>query len=98
MNIERVTRVLGYQQVAAAGTVSAFNLTVPPDREKLRPKWAVIQAEAQALRFRDDGIDPTTSVGMLIPAGTSIDYTGDLSKIRLINAVAGAIANVSYYA
>lgn len=94
---DRMTRALGYQQVNAAGTAATFNLTVPTNRENIKPRFAVIQAEAQALRYRDDGVDPTATVGMLIPSGTSIDYTGDFNKIRLINATAGAIANISYY-
>jgi len=98
MSKDKITVCLGYQQVAAAGTVAAFNLTPPANRQGLSPTWCLIQAETQALRYRDDGQDPTTSVGMLIPAGTTLEYTGNVLGIRLINATAGAIANISYYA
>lgn len=95
----RITTPLGYQQVNAAGTAAAFSLSLPgATNNGATPRFAVIQAETQGLRYRDDGTDPTTAVGMLIPAGDSIEYFGPLSKLRLINATAGAIANVSYYA
>lgn len=58
----------------------------------------MIQAETEPLRWRDDGVAPTASVGMLIDAGQTLVYTGNLSAIRLIAAEAGAIANIAYYA
>lgn len=100
MGLKNTTYCYGYQQVAAGGTVAAFGLTIPsaPGNSPTAPTYAIIQAEAQALRWRDDGVDPTTTVGMTIPAGGELRYDGDLKKIRLINATAGAIANISYYA
>ena len=83
----------GYRQVTS--TASAFGLPTPP----AGTRRAVIQAEAQALRWRDDGTNPTASVGMTIPAGGELRYDGaDMSLIKLIAASAGAIANVAYYA
>lgn len=94
-----VTTCFGFQQVNAAGTAAAFSLTVPGVANNgPTPRWALIQAETQGLRWRDDGTDPTTSVGMLIPAGQTLEYYGPLSRLRLINATAGAVANVTYYA
>lgn len=96
MSLKNITKCIGYTQVAAASTVAAFNLTIPTT--SLRPTMARIQAEAQDLRYRDDGTDPTATVGMVIKAGTSLDYDGDLINIRLINGTAGAICNYSLYA
>lgn len=100
MGLKNTTACYGFQQVAAASTVTPFSLTVPlaPTTSPTPPTYAIIQAEAQALRWRDDGTDPTTTIGMTIPAGGELRYDGDLKKIRLVNAVAGSIANVSYYA
>jgi hypothetical protein len=81
----------GYDQVTATG--AAFALPAVP----AAADSAVVQAEAQALRWRDDGTAPTATVGMLIPAGTSQTFQGDLSTLRFIAATAGAILNVSYY-
>lgn len=99
MGLKNTTNCLGYQQVAAGGTVAAFNLTIPAaaSNKGVAATYVILQAEAQALRWRDDGVDPTTTVGMTIPAGGELRYDGDLRAIRLINGAAGAIANISYY-
>lgn len=83
----------GYRQVTA--TVAAFALPTPP----AGTRRTVIQAEAQGLRWRDDGTDPTAAIGMLIPSGGELRYDGaTIGALKLIAAAAGAIANISYYA
>jgi len=59
--------------------------------------YAMLQAEGQAMRWRDDGQDPTPTVGMRLDATGELRYDGDLSKFRIIGEAAGAILNVSYY-
>ena len=82
----------GYQRVTS--TASAFGMPSPP----AGARRAIIQAEGQALRWRDDGQAPTASVGMTIPAGGELRYDGaDMSALRLIAATSGAIANIAYY-
>lgn len=87
-----VYTALGYRQVTATGTV--FTLpTVPAGTRR-----TIIQAEAQAIRWRDDATDPTATVGMTIAAGGELRYDGaSAGAFRGIAAVAGAIANISYY-
>lgn len=48
--------------------------------------------------WRDDGVDPTTTVGMLLVAGAVLEYSGDLAKIRFIAASSEITLNVSKYA
>lgn len=87
-----VYTALGYRQVTV--TSGAFPLPTPP----AGTRRAIIQAEAQALRWRDDGTDPTATVGMTIPAGGELRYDGaSMTAIKLIAATAGAIANIAYY-
>lgn len=83
----------GYQQISAA-TLAASTALTPPTGARV----AQINVEAQAVRWRDDGVAPTATVGMLAPVGTTFEYDGDLTAIRLIAATAGTILNVSYYA
>lgn len=83
---------LGYQQITDVS--ASVGLTSPPAGAKA----AIIQAEDQAVRWRDDGVAPTDSVGMLIPAGSELVYDGAMSSIRFIEAAAGATLNVSFYA
>jgi len=58
---------------------------------------AMIQAETQNVRWRDDGTDPTASVGMIIAAGDILMYTGDFSEIKLIEVTGSAKLNITYY-
>ena len=82
---------LGFQQITSLASSTA--LTVPGGAT-----LAVIQAEGADVRWRDDGTAPTATVGMLLPAGAELRYTGALAALRLIQASAGATVNVSYYA
>ncbi|MBR8228111.1 hypothetical protein KDX05_07270 [Burkholderia vietnamiensis] len=81
---------VGYQQITNLTT--ATSLMVPTGA-----RIAAIQAEAGTLRYRDDGVAPTATVGMVVGASGSVNYTGSLAAVQLIAATAGAIANVSYY-
>jgi len=65
---------------------------------KQQPTIAIIIPETQAVRWRDDGTDPTSTVGMPLAAGVALQYDGDLTKIRFIESTAGAKLNISYYA
>jgi hypothetical protein len=93
-----VTSCLGYQQIATL--TSATGLTTPTtDANGLNctPAFALIVAETAAVRWRDDGVAPTASVGMPLAVGVPLQYDGDLSKIQFIQQTAGAKLNISYY-
>jgi hypothetical protein len=81
---------IGYEQITSLG--SATGLTVPANAI-----YAILQAEAQVLRYRDDGTDPTASVGMMLYPGGSFTYNADLTAIKFIQADSGGILNVLYY-
>jgi hypothetical protein len=91
MGLKQTTSCLGYQQITDAST--AVGLTIPTGAN-----FAMIVCEAQSVRWRDDGISPTTTVGMPLSVGVDFSYDGDLHRIKFIAAVAGAIINISYYA
>lgn len=95
MGLKQTTACLGYQQIEVL--TSSVGLTLPTTGG-VQPVYAIIQAEAQAVRWRDDGAAPTASIGMTIPAGSELRYDGDLTKIRFIEVTATAKLNVSYYA
>lgn len=97
--LKTLTSRLGYQQIIAPATSTA--LTVPTtDLQGLsaKPAIAVISVETQGVRWRDDGVAPTATIGMPLSAGATFVYDGDLTQIRFIQQVAGAILNISYYA
>ena len=58
---------------------------------------AVFVPEAQAIRYRDDGTAPTATVGQPVAVGTSVTYTGTLSKVQVISQTSGAKLNVLFY-
>lgn len=58
---------------------------------------ALIQALNQNIRLRDDGTNPTTTVGFRVHAGESIWYIGDMLALRMIGEAAGAEINILAY-
>jgi hypothetical protein len=98
MNLKAVTTCMGYQQITTLS--SATNLTVPqrtPNGLNAQPVFALIVAEGQAVRWRDDGTSPSASVGMPLAVGIPLQYDGDLTNIKFIEQVGGAKLNISYY-
>lgn len=104
---------LGYEQIdVAADAVVGLN---PPKKATI----CLLIVEGGSVRWRDDGIDPTADVGMFLREGLTVSgggeggigYTGDLTKLRFIQAdesgplsaettprgAGGAKLNVSYY-
>lgn len=80
----------GYQQITSLA--AATLLSVPSGAT-----MAVIEAETQSVRWRDDGTNPTASVGHVLLPGDVFVYTGNLAGIRFIEVTASAKLSVSYY-
>lgn len=99
MNVKAITSCLGYQQITSLS--AAAGLTVPTKDPvtgaNVKANFALITAEAQDLRWRDDGVDPTASVGMPLAAGVTLQYDGDLGRIKFIEQTGGGKLNISYY-
>lgn len=98
ITLKAVTSCFGYQQITSLS--ASTGLTVPTiDATGLnaKPSIAIITPEGQAVRWRDDATAPTASVGMPLAVGVTLQYDGDLSKIRFIEQVGGAKLNISYY-
>ena len=91
MGLKSTTVCLGYQQITSLSTAKA--LTVPAGAT-----MALIAPDTKDVRWRDDGTAPTSSVGMPLVVGTTLNYDGDLNRIRFIETAASAVLNVSYYA
>jgi hypothetical protein len=87
---------LGYEQITSLSTavgLGAITVNIPNDTI-----MALIQAESQGVRWRDDGIAPTATVGMMLAAGQTFSYTTpDFTQIQFIQITPSAILNVSYY-
>ncbi len=87
---------VGYEQLTSLG--SAAGLTAA---KYDNAHCALIQAEDQDVRWRDDGTDPTAAIGMILheddEAGLLFWYWGDLSAIKFFETAGSAKLNVSYY-
>jgi len=99
INLKAITVCIGYQQITDLS--SAVGLTVPErDNSGLRqmPTIALITPYTNNVRWRDDGVSPTGSVGMPLAAGVTLQYDGNLKAIKFINNGGSAELNISYYA
>ena len=92
--VQGVLAPAGYEQITAIGTSTAKALSYS---SYPAAAMALTQAEGDALRWRDDGTDPTSSVGMELADGDSIWYYGDLESLKVIATTGTGILNVSYY-
>ncbi len=82
---------LGYQQIV--GLAAATALT-PPAGTVI----CIITPETQAVRWRDDGVDPTAAIGYPLAVGIELECTIQvMTAIKFIQQVASATLNISYY-
>jgi len=82
---------LGYQRITDLTGSTGF--TIPDGTSHV-----LVVVEAQAVRWRDDGSDPTATIGMPLSAGDTMEYDGSkIPLVRFIEVVGGAILNISYY-
>ena len=82
----------GYEQITSLS--SAASLTIPPNAT-----MALVQAETQPVRWRDDATAPTSSVGMILYPGNVVQLNTkkQLTNFRAIQTAASAKLNVVYY-
>lgn len=84
----------GYQQLTSDQLASAVGLTVPSGATRV-----VIQNNgAIAIRWRNDGVDPTADTGQRLSQGNGgMDITSNLSSYKFIREAEGAAADCVYY-
>lgn len=91
-NMASVLTSLGYAQFPLSMT-AAVEIDPPVGTRLMLLK---VEGDAQA-RFRDDGVDPTATVGMPLFGGESTTYDARVNNMRVIASAAGAILNVIFY-
>lgn len=92
---------LGYVQMAAGVASTATGLQSIP----VGAKYVWIVPTTQGVRFRDDSVSPTASIGMPIAADQGVIYAAQVSEgsdlsslgFKIIEQTAGAVINLSYY-
>lgn len=81
----------GYEQLTSLAAAAGL-AAIPAGA-----KFAIIQPESQNVRWRDDAVDPTAAVGMIIVANDTMIYSGPLASLKFIQTAASAKINVIYY-
>lgn len=92
---------LGFQTLtvssAAVGLTRPTEAAVSGATKPVNANYAYITVETNAVRWRDDGTDPTAGVGSPVAAGATLIYDGDLSTIKFIRQSADATLTIAYY-
>lgn len=93
---------LGQVQITGIDTVAAGLGTIPAGA-----KWARVTCEVADVRWRDDGVAPTATVGQILraidgvfplPEGACVyEVFTKLSGIKFIGITPGAILDVAFY-
>lgn len=87
----RAERSMGYVQLTSLA--AATGLTIPDGTSLI-----IIQPQTQAVRWRDDGTDPTATVGYPLAVGSELRYTSaSFPRLRFIEQAASATLNVVFY-
>lgn len=92
VSIKAFEKPLGYEQILTATLAVATQLNKPA-----YTKVAYVQVEGGQVRYRDDGVNPTAAIGMLLVDGAVLEYSGDLSTLKFITESGTPKLNVSYY-
>lgn len=96
MFADRQLQSLGFKRIA---TITSTVVALPDIPKKAA--YAYIQADGGDLRWRDDGTDPTATVGHLLAMNEDHWYTVDRLPIRFIrdtDEVEVTNLHVTYYA
>jgi len=83
---------LGYHQFTNLSTVINLQAVIPS-----LATYAIISVENSDIRWRDDGNNPTASVGFPFLSGQTMLFAGNLSALKFIQQTTGAVLNVSFY-
>lgn len=86
--------VLGYCQlsVTTAVLVSTCSGGIPGGATR-----AYVTPETAAIRWRDDGTAPTTTVGYPVAIGAQLIYYGNLPTLQVIAQSGTSTVNIAFY-
>lgn len=91
---------IGIQNALSATTTTAVALTLPTGQ----PSHAIIQVAGNSIRWRADGTAPTATAGILVSAGSNIefmdlasDWGGVISNFRAIGISGTATLEVAFF-
>lgn len=88
-----------YEEIAVSSTAKSFTMATAFPDGAVGASLAVVTVEDDAVRYRDDGLNPTATVGHLARVNTGLNVCGENSirRIRMIRQTTDADVHVSYY-
>lgn len=90
---------MAYEQLTISSTALPFTATVYSPAGQFPADMAQFTVETNALRYRDDGLNPTAAVGF--PISTATPYlvcgTQAIRQARFIRQTSDGTLNVLYY-
>ena len=96
---------LGNFQIPAGGLATAQTLAQllaalsPSAVVPTGSQVVMVQSEAQVIRYRDDGVAPTATVGFQLPVSQPpVQFSmKQIASLLFIQATSGAIMNLGFY-
>lgn len=85
-----------YEQLSVSSSAVGLTASKYKPAQGHPANLALIRCSTANVRWRDDGTDPTASVGVPLNAGEILNYEGDLSKVKFIRQSADATLDVAY--
>lgn len=89
---------LGVVTLSVGATATGFSTSLPAGSQ-----FAVISIETETVRYRDDGTNPTATVGVLLPLTVTLgepwvySSPAGLSKITFIATTATSTITAAFY-
>ena len=89
----------GFEQITVSSTSIGFTSSKYAPSGESPADMAIVTIETNAIRYRDDGLAPTASVGQLVSSSTSLTVCGlnSIKTVRFIRVTSDATLDVSYY-
>ena len=87
---------IGYVQIAALGS-GAGGSGLPLSGLSGTATICLITCEGSGIRWRDDGVAPTATVGYPLNAGDSLIYSGTLTAFLMIPQTGNPVVDISFY-
>lgn len=90
---------MAYEQLTVSSTALPFTATVYAPAGQFPADMAQITVETNALRYRDDGLNPTAAVGFPIATSTTYTICGTqtIRQARFIRQTSDGVLNAIFY-
>lgn len=90
---------MGYEQITVSSTAVGFTAAAIQPAGARPADMAVVSVATNAIRSRDDGLNPSATVGFPFAASSTFTVCGaaTIQRVKFIRQSADATLDVSYY-